>query len=112
MPRFRRAAPLLLWPAILTAGAFERGVDAFQKSNYGAAAREFEQAVREKPGNAQYQKMLGRAYMGQSMNWKARGPLQTACDVNPREPEACYYLGRANYILSRFDAALAAFQTA
>jgi tetratricopeptide (TPR) repeat protein len=94
------------------AASFDRGMTAFKTHDYGAAAREFEKAVHEQPNNAEYRKMLGESYVALGANWRAREPLQRACELNPRDPDACYLLGRSCYVLSLFEPALRAFQTA
>jgi tetratricopeptide (TPR) repeat protein len=74
--------------------------------------RDLEKAVKDQPNNAHNQKLLGHLYAQQSGSWKARGPLQKACDLNPQEPDACALLGRALYRLNYFDLALPAWRKA
>ncbi len=113
IPCCAAVVPLLLYFAVsLMAASFDRGMAAFKSGNYAAAAREFEKAASEQPNNAEYQKMLGETYVALSANWRAKGPLKRACDLNPRDPDACYLLGRSSYVLSLFEPALQAYQAA
>ncbi len=106
------ACATLLIPVILSAAAFDRGLAAYTRHDYAGAAREFEKAISEQPHNAEYQKMLGESYAALGANWRARDPLKRACELNPRDPDACYLLGRSCLSLSLFEPALKAFQTA
>ena len=112
MYSFRMSLPLLCVASLLAATAFDRGMDAWKAGDRARAARELEQAVREHPNDAKAQSMLGRFYLEGSGSWKAKVPLRRACALNPREPEACFWSGKAAYRLSLFAEALPAFQQA
>jgi tetratricopeptide (TPR) repeat protein len=77
-----------------------------------SSVKDLEKAVKDEPNNAHNLKLLGQLYAQQSGSWKARGPLQKACDLNPKEPDACALLGHALYRLNYFDLALPAWQKA
>jgi len=97
---------------LCAASAFDLGMEAYRARNYAAAIREFEMAVKEQPANAHYQKMLGQVYQEQSGSWKAIDPLRRACALDPREPEACFMLGKIAFRRALFPEALAAYQKA
>ncbi|MGO4881252.1 MAG: FG-GAP-like repeat-containing protein [Bryobacteraceae bacterium] len=96
----------------LCADTFDRGMAAYRSHDYAAAAREFEKAVREQPNQADAYKMLGETYVALGTHWRAKPPLARVCELNPRDPDACYLLGRTCYALSLFAPALEAFQIA
>jgi tetratricopeptide (TPR) repeat protein len=68
--------------------------------------------VHEKPGNAATLKWLGMVYTAQKKFDHAEAPFRRACQIDPREDLACYYLGRTDYALSRYRESLAALETA
>ena len=106
---------VLLWlaPALLQQpSALERGAAAIHSGDAAAAVPLLEQAVREQPRNAFAQKLLGMAYSIEERYAEAQPHLLAACTLNPREESACYYLGRANYLLNRFEDSLTALQSA
>jgi hypothetical protein len=49
-------------------------------------------------------------YAAQEKYLLAEQPFQRACNIDPKEPDVCYYWGRTLYSLSRFDAALRAYE--
>ena len=57
-------------------------------------------------------KLLGMSYAAQEDFKLATVPFQAACGLNPAEENACYYVGRTLYVLSRFEEARAAFENA
>src|ERR1039457_2406831 len=57
-------------------------------------------------------KWLGMVYTAQEKFDRAEAPFRRACEADPREELACYYLGRADYALSRYEASRSAFETA
>jgi len=67
------------------------------------AEKELIEAVREQPGNALAQKLLGLVYAAQQKFELADGPFRRACELGPREDLNCYYLGRNYYALSRYE---------
>jgi Flp pilus assembly protein TadD len=92
--------------------ALERGQAAFRRGDWAEAEKSFLAAVREKPGNAAALKWLGMTYAVQEKFDVAEPRFRSACQIDPREDLACYYLGRADYALSRYQESLAAFETA
>ncbi len=101
--------PLL---ALMAQSALDRGVEAFRARDLDAAIRAFEQAVREQPASARAWKFLGMAQSARSDYLIASVSLRKACELDPREESACYYLGRAEYSLNRFEESHKAFETA
>ena len=107
------AALLGLTTAAPTASdALERGQAAFRRGDWAEAEKCFLAAVREKPGNAAALKWLGMVYTAQEKFDLAQAPFRRACQIDPHEDLACYYLGRTDYALSRYQESLAAFETA
>jgi Flp pilus assembly protein TadD len=92
--------------------ALEGGQAAFRRGDWGEAEKYFLSAVHQKPGSAAALKWLGMVYAAQQKFDLARAPFQRACEIDPREDLACYYLGRADYALSRYQESLTAFETA
>ncbi len=92
--------------------ALERGLDAFRRRDFAAAASAFEEAVRQQPSRALAHKLLGMTYVAQEKYDLAEEPLRRACALNSREENACYYLGRVYYNLNRFTEARRALEIA
>lgn len=111
---FRAAAAWLLAvaPAADGQSAFERGAEALRRQDLATAESALRQAVREQPGNARAQKLLGMVYSDQKRFGLAEAPLRQACTLDPREENACYYLGRLEYTLDRYPDSRRAFETA
>ncbi len=86
------------------------GQQSFRNKDWVAAEREFVEAARKEPRNAAAQRWLGMTYAAQQKYLQAEAPFRRACEL--RDRDACYYLGRTLYTLSRFDAALEAFAKA
>ena len=49
-------------------------------------------------------------YAAQEKYELAEQPFRRACEIDPKEPDACYYWARTLYSLSRFEAALRAYE--
>lgn len=92
--------------------ALQRGMAAFRQRNFQAAEREFREAVRAEPTSARVWKLLGMTYIAQEKYEAAEDPCRKACDLDSHEENACYYLGRVNFTLGRFPAALHAYELA
>ena len=90
----------------------ERGLEAFRRRDFAAAATAFEQAARERPGRALPLKLLGMSYVAQEKYSDAEPPLRRACALDSREENACFYLGRVYHNLNRFPESRRAFETA
>ncbi len=56
--------------------------------------------------------MLGMTYIAEEQYERAEDPCRKACDLNSHEENACYYLGRVEFTLGKFDKSLAAYQKA
>jgi tetratricopeptide (TPR) repeat protein len=87
----------------------ERGQQFFRMKDWPAAERHFVEALRQAPSSAAAHKWLGMTYAAQEKFLLAEAPFRRACDLDPKEPDACYYLGRTLFTLSRFQAALDAY---
>ncbi len=78
---------------------------AFRRHDFKAAEADFLRATREAPQLARAWKFLGMTYIEEE---KFRKPpldsCQRACDLNPREENACYYLGHV--VRTRFRTVL------
>ena len=98
------------WPA--GQGALERGQEAFRRGDWAQAEASFRDALGEKSGSAAAFKWLGMVYAAQQKFEPAEAPFRRACEIDPREELACYYLGRADYALSRYQESRIAFETA
>lgn len=91
----------------------DKGRRAFHVQDWPAAERWMVEALRREPANASAHKWLGMTYAAQPAKATlAEAPLRRACDLNPNEPEACYYLGRTLFALGRASEAVAAFDRA
>jgi len=106
---------LLVWLSLAApAGTtpVERGLAAFRNRDFAAAEQAFLEAVRERPRSAMCWKLLGMVYAAQEQYRKAEEPFRHACALDPREENACYYLGRAYYYLNRYQDSRKAYETA
>jgi enediyne biosynthesis protein E4 len=90
----------------------QRGQAAFRRGDWAEAEQSFLAAAREKPSSAAAFKWLGMVYAAQQKFDLAQTPFRRACEIDPREELACYYLGRTDYALSRYEESRAAFETA
>src|SRR5215471_6831542 len=89
-----------------------RGQEAFRRGDWVEAEKSFASATRERPRSASAFKWLGMVYAAQEKFALAEPQFRRACELNPKEELACYYLGRADYALSRFEESRAAFEIA
>jgi Tfp pilus assembly protein PilF len=90
----------------------QRGQEAFRRADWAAAEKHFLAATQQKPPSAAALKWLGMVYAAQQKFQLAQSLLRRACAIDPREELACYYLGRADYALSRYEESREAFETA
>ena len=88
----------------------QQGQKAFSIKDWPAAERAFQQAIAAQPASALSHKWLGMTYAAQEKFLLAEEPFRRACELNAKDADACYYWGRTLYSLSRFDAALRAYQ--
>lgn len=106
--------------ALLAAGAWGQtaadfhqiGVEHFQAGRFDAAAQAFFEAVRLDVKRADSWRLLGACQAARGQFELAEVPFRKACELDPKDPNNCYYLGRNYYALSRFEQALAAFDLA
>ncbi|MDZ4797537.1 MAG: FG-GAP-like repeat-containing protein [Bryobacteraceae bacterium] len=112
-----RAIRLTVFTAAIVGGGLawesdlQRGAEAFRKQDFPAAEAALRQAVSKNPSALGW-KLLGLTYSAQEKYAAAEAPLRRACDLNPREDKACYYLGRVLYSLMRYAEAEKAFGVA
>lgn len=114
MPR-ARLSTILLAVVLCAWGqspALREALSALERGDFAAARQAAELAVRAEPRSALAWKSLGMAFAADDRLEEARGPFSKACQLQPREPGACYYHGRTAYFLSRLDEAAAAFDKA
>jgi Flp pilus assembly protein TadD len=88
----------------------QSGQEAFRRGDWPAAETHFLAASHDNPRNASAFEWLGMVYAAQQKFALAEEQFRRACELNPRDPLACYYLGRANYALSRYEQSRAAFE--
>jgi tetratricopeptide (TPR) repeat protein len=116
MDRLRIALTILtgLFGLAMQAGPnhMRRGQEAFRRGDWARAEESFAAATRERPGSASAFKWLGMVYAAQENFALAEPQFRRACELDPREDLACYYLGRTDYTLSRFEQSRAAFEIA
>ncbi|MCW5966659.1 MAG: VCBS repeat-containing protein, partial [Bryobacterales bacterium] len=94
------------------AAVMREAMEALQQGDFARARRAADMATRQAPASALAWKTLGMAYAAEDMLEQALPPFTRACELNPREPGACYYLGRTAYFLSRLGIAEKAFRQA
>src|SRR5258708_4665960 len=108
---------LPVWVGILACAGraddtlLRQGLDAFSRRDFAVAERAFAGLVRQRP-SAQAWKLLGMTYIAQEKYNQAEQPCRRACQLDPREENACYYLGRVYYTLSRLDESRQAYDIA
>jgi tetratricopeptide (TPR) repeat protein len=96
---FLMAEPALLHPA----ADLTRVQELFRRADWAAAERECRAVIREEPDNARAFKLLGMIFVAQQQFAQADEPLRRACQLDPKDDLACYYLGRNEYALSRYQ---------
>ena len=100
------------WAAAQTGEeAFRQGTALFQQGRLAEAAELLRQAVEREP-SARNWKAYGVALAAQADYRSAEPPLREACRLAPRDPDACYYLGRALYATDRYEESLEAMKKA
>ena len=105
-------ALLCLLPVLaLHAQSLDGAESALQRNDAAAAIQILQEVIRKEPNNAHAYRLLGVAYSLENHLPSAAESFQRACQLDPREPKACYLLGRTYYYLSRFDESLATLQT-
>jgi tetratricopeptide (TPR) repeat protein len=94
----------------MPASTLQEGRSAFREKDWKMAEHAFLQALEAEPNSATAHKWLGMTYAAQEKYVLAEQPFRRACEIDPKEADVCYYWGRTLYSLSRFDAALRAYQ--
>ncbi len=104
---------LVLRQAPQSPGAhFYLGVVRFRLRRFGEARQALLQAAKLAPTQARVWKALGAVYAAESDFVMAEEPFGKACELDPREEDACFYLARNYYAMNRFEAAVSAFEKA
>jgi Flp pilus assembly protein TadD len=91
---------------------YEQGVAHFRAGNPAAAVEPLARAVELNPKHAQAWKALGASYAAQADFPNAAAPFRTACELEPKLEDACYYYGRNAYALNQFDLSLSVLEKA
>ncbi|MDX2149410.1 MAG: tetratricopeptide repeat protein [Bryobacteraceae bacterium] len=91
---------------------YERGVALFREGKLNEAIGPLEAAVRANPNKPAYLKALGVVHAAQSNYDLAEPFFRRACEIDLKEEDVCYYLGRALYALNRFEPAVPALEKA
>jgi Flp pilus assembly protein TadD len=69
----------------------QQGRNAFRAKDWARAERLFDEAVRSQPARAPAHKWLGMTYAAQGKFVLAEEPFRRACEIDQKEPDACYY---------------------
>src|SRR5258708_28355180 len=85
--------------------------DACRQRDVADAERAVAGLARQRP-SGQAWKLLGMTYSAQEKYNQAEEPCRRACQLDPREENACYYLGRVYYTLSRLAESRKAYEAA
>ena len=85
---------------------YRSGVALFEQGKLDAALAALERAVRAQPNHAAAWKALGVVYAAQGDAPLAEPAFREACRLAPSLADACFYHGRALYLLNRFDEAI------
>ncbi len=105
-------AGILTVPAITGESALQKAQQAFRRQDWRAAETECLAALRERPSDASANKLLGMIYAAQERFLEADAPFARACQLEPSDDLACYYLGRNDFALSRYDRSQAVLEQA
>jgi len=84
----------------------------FSMGHLEAALQSLERYTAAQPSDGVGWRMLGAVQAARGDYRSAGKALQSACELAPKDPEACYYLGRNRYVLNQYDAALDAYARA
>ncbi len=72
--------------------AYDRGIGEFARGDFAASARSFSAVVRERPGDASAQALLGRSYEAQGKLEMAEAAYGATLAAKPDQPEIRYHL--------------------
>lgn len=89
--------------------AMDAAIAAFQAGRFTEAETRLGEVLAARPGDAHAWKVLGVVYAAQGRHELASEPFTKACNLNAKEPDACYYLARNHYLRNRFTEALSLF---
>jgi enediyne biosynthesis protein E4 len=106
---------LLAVPALTIARAADellRVQELFRRADWPAAERACRLAIQQQPDNPRAHKLLGMIFAAQQQFARADEPFQRACKLDPKDDLACYYLGRNDYALSRYEESRAVLEKA
>ncbi|MCW5962806.1 MAG: tetratricopeptide repeat protein [Bryobacterales bacterium] len=92
-----------------TSKAMDAAMAAFQEGRFAEAETHLRDVVTMLPSDAHAWMVLGVVYAAQGRHELASEPFTRACELNAKEPDACYYLARNHYLRNRFTEALALF---
>jgi Flp pilus assembly protein TadD len=92
---------------LLLLSSCEQGAELFRQGQLEPARQLLEAAFKNKP-DAFCAKSLGVVYAALGDTRRAEAPFAQACQMNSKEPDACYFWARALYSLDRFADSLAA----
>lgn len=92
-----------------TRQALASAIAAFENGRLPEAESRLRQLLEGRPGDAQAWKVLGVVYAAQGRHDEASEPFTKACELNAKEPDACYYLARNHYLRNRFAESLELF---
>lgn len=109
-----------LFAALLLAAAsaqdaeelYRAGIRFLSENKLVPASEALEQCIRLKPDYAGAWKALGVISASQGDYEHAEKPFHTACELQPRLPDACLYYGRTLYLLNRFPQAIEVLRNA
>ncbi len=87
----------------------QAAVAALQSGNFNQAESLLRSLLQQHPRNAHAWKVLGVVHAAQGQHDLASEPFLKACEINPKEPDSCYYLARNHYLRNRFEEALNLF---
>ncbi|HZT38969.1 MAG TPA: FG-GAP-like repeat-containing protein [Bryobacteraceae bacterium] len=89
-----------------------KGLNAFERRDFSAAAQIFRSYLSQHPHDARVWKLLGMSYAAREDYRQAEPAFERACKENVREENACYYLARARYTLGQYAPAEQAYRIA
>jgi tetratricopeptide (TPR) repeat protein len=98
--------------AMLGQTPLEEAVADFRAGRFREAERKFTALLEQDPGRAVVWKGLGAVYAAERQLERSLPCFQRACELDPTEEDACYYLGGNLYAKGRFEAALKALEEA
>ncbi len=89
--------------------AMDAAINAFQQGRFAEAESQLRGLLELRPQDAHAWKVLGVVHAAQGQHNLASEPFTKACDLDAKEPDACYYLARNHYLLNRFAESLTMF---